>query len=205
MRRTKEEAAETRETLLKSGLSVFGQKGYAATTLEDIAKVAGVTRGAIYWHFGSKADLYNALLSEFSARSAAIVERAVAEGDGLVDILRRIYVGLLTAVARDATLRSVMEISLFKTERTPDLQAGLAQRAASGRALLDGIAKAMAQGAASGELRADIDALDLARAFLASNNGVISLWLSDPSAFELEEHAEVMAEIFMSGLLPGKE
>ncbi|MCL4562239.1 MAG: TetR family transcriptional regulator, partial [Chloroflexi bacterium] len=58
MRRTKEEAAETRDLLLKSALSVFSQKGYSATTLGDVARAAGVTRGAIYWHFGSKAELY---------------------------------------------------------------------------------------------------------------------------------------------------
>ena len=46
MRRTKEEAAVTRATLLKTALSVFSAKGYAASTLDDVAKAAKVTRGA---------------------------------------------------------------------------------------------------------------------------------------------------------------
>ena len=62
MRRTKEEAAVTRATLLKAALAVFSSKGYDATTLDDIASAAKVTRGAIYWHFKSKADLYNTLI-----------------------------------------------------------------------------------------------------------------------------------------------
>ncbi|MGZ9164459.1 MAG: TetR family transcriptional regulator, partial [Anaerolineales bacterium] len=66
MRRTKEEAAVTRATLLKTALSVFSAKGYAAATLDDVATAAKVTRGAIYWHFKSKADLYNTLTQELS-------------------------------------------------------------------------------------------------------------------------------------------
>ena len=80
MRRTKEEAEATRAKLLKTALSVFSAKGYAATTLDDVAKAAKVTRGAIYWHFKSKADLYNTLIQELSARGATVVQQAVAEG-----------------------------------------------------------------------------------------------------------------------------
>ena len=71
MRRTKEEAAITREQLLSKALRVFSKMGYAATTLEDIAREAEVTRGAIYWHFGSKAELYNTLIREYSDRGAS--------------------------------------------------------------------------------------------------------------------------------------
>ena len=66
MRRTKEEAAITREQLLKKALAVFSKKGYAATTLQNIAHEADVTRGAIYHHFGGKAELYNTLIREYS-------------------------------------------------------------------------------------------------------------------------------------------
>ena len=55
---TKEHAEITRKKLLKAGLKVFSEKGFAATRLEDIAKEAGVTRGAIYWHFNNKLNLF---------------------------------------------------------------------------------------------------------------------------------------------------
>ena len=71
MRRTKEDAALTRETVLDAALAVFSRQGYAATTLDHIAQEAGVTRGAIYWHFGGKAELYNALVEERFARAFA--------------------------------------------------------------------------------------------------------------------------------------
>ena len=200
MRRTKEEAEKTRQDLLKAALSVFSQKGYAATTLEDVAKEAGVTRGAIYWHFGSKAELYAALLEEYSARGTEIVQTAVAEGGSMVDILRRIFIRLLTAVESDPALRAVMEINLFKTEYSPELSDTLSMQVENGRVLLAGISQAMEQGIASGELRSDLKAEDLARAFIAFQNGVLHLWLIDPSAFDLGERAPKMAEILIQGI-----
>jgi len=62
MKRTQEEAAKTRQDLLDAALQVFSQQGYQAARLQDIAKAAGVTRGAIYHHFGSKAELFNTLM-----------------------------------------------------------------------------------------------------------------------------------------------
>ena len=200
MRRTKEEAEETRQILLKAALTIFSQKGYAATTLEDVAKEAGVTRGAIYWHFGSKAELYAALLEEYSARGTEIVQTAVAEGGSMVDILRRIFIRLLTAVESDPALRAVMEINLFKTEYSPELSDTLSMQVENGRVLLAGISQAMEQGIAAGELRSDMEAEDLARAFIAFQNGVLHLWLIDPIAFDLGERAAQMAEILIQGI-----
>ena len=200
MRRTKEEAEKTRLALLKAALSVFSQKGYAATTLEDVAKEAGMTRGAIYWHFGSKAELYSALLAEYSARGGEIVQAAVAEGGSMVEILRRIFIRLLIAVESDPALRAVMEINLFKTEYSPELSDTLSMQVENGRILLSGISQAMEQGIEAGELRSDMEAEDLARAFIAFQNGVLHLWLIDPTAFDLGERAPQMAEILIQGI-----
>jgi TetR/AcrR family acrAB operon transcriptional repressor len=201
MRRTKADAAITRESLLKAGLVVFSRQGYTATTLVDVAKEAGVTRGAIYWHFGSKADLYSALLAQYAAMSSQVVQSAAAEGGELTEVLKRVFTRLLQAVATNAELRAVMEISLFKTERSPELTAIQAQQRSNANALIESFTAVMRQGIAIGALRGDLDPAELARAFLAANNGAISLWLSDPQAFSLENSAPALAEIFMSGIL----
>ena len=61
MRKTKAEALKTREDLLISALNTFYQQGVARTSLNEIARNAGVTRGALYWHFKNKEDLFDAL------------------------------------------------------------------------------------------------------------------------------------------------
>lgn len=58
-RRTKEDALKTRQLLIESAIQQFALRGVTSTTLADIADAAGVTRGAVYWHFASKAELFN--------------------------------------------------------------------------------------------------------------------------------------------------
>ena len=200
MRRTKEEAAVPRATVLKAALSVFSVKGYAATTLDDVASAAKVTRGAIYWHFKGKADLYNTLVEEMSARGASIVQQAVAEGGTLIDILRRVFISQCALIEDDREARAVMELALFKTGLDPDLQAGRKQQVDAGHALIAGIADAMKMGVSQGILRDDTDPTDMARAFIAFENGVIQQWLTSPKSFSLKESAESFADIFIKGL-----
>ncbi len=200
MRRTKEEAAVTRANLLKTALSVFSAKGYAAATLDDVAKAARVTRGAIYWHFKSKADLYNMLTQELSARGATVVQQAVAEGGTLIEILRRVFVRQCALIEDDKEARAVMELALFKTGLDPELQAGRKKQLEAGNALVAGIADALRQGIAAGVLRKDMDPADMARAFIAFENGAIQLWLTAPKSFSLKESAESFADILIDGL-----
>ena len=200
MRRTKEEAAATRATLLKTALAVFSAKGYSAATLDDVAKAAKMTRGAIYWHFKSKADLYNTLAQEVSARGAAVVQQAVAEGGSLIEILRRVFVRQCALIEEDKDARAVMELALFKTGLDPELQAGRKKQLEAGNALIAGITEAMRQGIAQGVLRNDTDPVDMARAFLAFENGAIQLWLASPKSFSLKASAESFADILMDGL-----
>ena len=190
----------TRATLLKMALAVFSAKGYAAATLDDVAKAANVTRGAIYWHFKSKADLYNTLIQEYSARGAGVAQQAVSEGGTLIEILRRIFVRLCTVIEEDKELRAVLELTLFKTGLDPELQAGRRKQIEAGNALLKGITEAMGQGIAQGVLRDDIDAADIARAFIAFENGAIQLWLLSPKSFSLKASAESFADILVAGL-----
>lgn len=204
MRRTKEEAAITREQLLKKALAVFSKKGYAGTTLEDIAREAEVTRGAIYWHFGSKADLYNTLIHEFSDRGNQIVQQAATEGGTLLDILRRVFVRQLQVIEDDYEMRALMELALFKTGPVPELEEGRQQQIESGTGLIEMLAGIMGQGMEQGLLRSDVDPKEMARAYLAFQNGLINLWLTAPGQFSLKASAESFADILMAGIQASK-
>lgn len=201
MRRTKEEAAITRRRLLEAALSVFSEKGYAAATLEEIAQEAGLTRGAIYWHFGDKAGLYNALLETYSGRASNVIQQAALEGGSLLEILRRIFVQLLLAIEEDDKLRAVIEISLFKTSTAPELEPGRQERLEAGATLLQTITAGMQDGINASDLRSDLEAIDMARAFLAFQNGAIQMYLIDPKTFPLRQQAETLAEIFLKGIV----
>ena len=200
MKRTKEEAAVTRATVLKAALTVFSKKGYSAATLDDVAKAAKVTRGAIYWHFKGKADLYNTLIEEMSARGASVVQQAVEEGGTLIDILRRVFISQCVLIEEDREARAVMELALFKTGVNRDLQAGRQKQIDAGNALIAGIAGAMRMGIEQGLLRDDMDPDDMARAFIAFENGAIQQWLASPKSFSLKKSAGSFADILIKGL-----
>lgn len=200
MRRTKEEAAITREQLLKKALIVFSKKGYASTTLEDIAQEAKVTRGAIYHHFGGKAELYNTLIREYSDRGSQIMGQAVSEGGTLFEILRRVFVRQLQVVEDDREMRALMELYLFKTGPVAELEEGRQQQIESGVGLIEMLAGIMSQGMMQDLLRKDVDPKEMARAYLAFQNGLIQLWLTAPDQFSLKASAEPFADVLMAGI-----
>jgi TetR/AcrR family acrAB operon transcriptional repressor len=58
VRRTKKESEQTRRQIIAAARRVFARQGVRRTTLEEVARAAGVTRGAIYWHFAGKTELF---------------------------------------------------------------------------------------------------------------------------------------------------
>src|SRR4051795_9854827 len=55
---------DTREKLLDAAAEVFAEKGYANTSMDDVAAAAGMTKGALYWNFDGKESLFHTLLEE---------------------------------------------------------------------------------------------------------------------------------------------
>jgi TetR/AcrR family transcriptional regulator, acrAB operon repressor len=200
MRKTKEEAAITRQRVLQAALTTFSQQGYAATTLEAVAEAAGVTRGAIYWHFSGKAELYSTLMQTVSARSRVVVEQALAEGGTVLEVVRRIFVRQLALIETDAELRALAEVQLFKTELTPELAPSRREQTEAGLQTVAQLAEVMRQAAAHGEVRGDLAPEEMARSFLALQNGAIHMWLVAPGAFSLKGSAEALADVLFDGL-----
>jgi AcrR family transcriptional regulator len=82
VRRTKDDAQATRSQLLDAAERVFAEKGVSRTSLNDIAAAAGTTRGAIYWHFKNKADVFNAMMDRvILPMEAAFLSRWASEAD----------------------------------------------------------------------------------------------------------------------------
>jgi TetR/AcrR family acrAB operon transcriptional repressor len=203
MRKTKEEAAITRQRVLEAALKAFGRRGYAATNLEAVAAAAGVTRGAVYWHFKNKADLYNTLMQRLAARAEAVVAEALAEGGTTLDVLRRIFVRQLGLIETDPELRALAELRLFKTEPAPELTPGRKRQTQAGLQTLAQLAEIIGQAAAQGEVRRDVPPEAMATAWLAMQNGAIQLWLLAPKSFSLKARAEALAEVLLAGMRAG--
>ncbi|MGN6314864.1 TetR family transcriptional regulator [Trinickia sp.] len=119
VRRTKEEALQTRDRILDAAEQVFYDKGVSRTSLADIATQAGVTRGAIYWHFANKGDLFTAMFDRVLLPLDELRARPADENGNGDDALARLSAMLkwcLHAAASDARRRRVFDILFLKCE-----------------------------------------------------------------------------------------
>lgn len=123
MRRTKAEALETRRNLLMAALETFYQKGTSRAFLNEIARAAGVTRGALYWHFKNKEDLFDALFGQLCEDAESQLRNDLA--DGAADMLESLHNSLLAMfdrLANDPLYYKFCSILFLKCEYVTENQ-----------------------------------------------------------------------------------
>ncbi|MGH8905176.1 MAG: TetR family transcriptional regulator [Egibacteraceae bacterium] len=200
MRRTVEEAAATREALLKAALPVFGQRGYAAATLDEIARCAGVTRGALYHHFAGKPELFLLVLEEGWAEVMAPLN-AHLEGDAPpLARVRRFLVAYLTALEQDLSLRMLLQMVMFPSEGFPELEQSLAVKRDAIEAWTASLASLFTEVRRRGQLRAGLSPRNAAVAVVSFAYGVTTTWILCPGLFSPAQEAEQLADAVLEGI-----
>jgi TetR/AcrR family acrAB operon transcriptional repressor len=200
-RRTKEEALVTRTSILDAAERVFYDKGVAHASLEDIAAAADVTRGAIYWHFKDKAELFDAMMQRVVLPVEAITEGAdcCAQPDPL-SLLKRSAVDVLLRTARDMKTRRVFEIAYHKCEYVGDAAGVRDRHVASQRECLGTIEEGFRACVKSGQIPPGVDVKVAAIGAMSLVSGLIANWVLSPRSFSLEKHAQTLVDIYFRGL-----
>ena len=116
MRRTKDQAEATRCALLDAAETVFFARGVANATLEQIAREAGVTRGALYWHFKDKGALYAAMLERVRFPIESIADGSQTAKQDPLTTLERHVCSIMTFVGENPSIRRVYAIVLLRRE-----------------------------------------------------------------------------------------
>ncbi len=108
----------------------FSAQGVSRTSLQDIARRAGATRGAVYWHFKDKADLFNAMMERVTLPMEESFnhenEKQEAPGEASLNAIERIRLSTVNAlrqIVTDAQTRRVFEVATQKVEYVEELQA----------------------------------------------------------------------------------
>jgi TetR/AcrR family acrAB operon transcriptional repressor len=143
VRRTKQEALATRTSLLDAAERLFLCKGVSRTSLNDIALEAGATRGAIYWHFKDKADLFNAMMDRVTLPLEAGFEPVGLPGCDPLPLLRTGVLRALRRMAGDEQTRCVFEVATQKVEYVDELGAVRCRHIAVRQQFLDQMRKAL--------------------------------------------------------------
>lgn len=200
-RRTKEDAEVTRNQLLDAAERVFNEKGVARTSLAEIATVAGVTRGAIYWHFKNKADLFHAMLERVKMPIDEMIDQLGQEqlSDPLA-FLRNGAVSVLRRVAVDTQTQRVFDIVSHKCELVDDMAVARERQMESRADCHAQIEQAIRSAMAQGSLPQSIAPRSSAIGLHALIDGLISNWVLHPEAFSLGDEAEKLIDIYITGL-----
>lgn len=169
----------------------FRSKAYhlPRTSLATIAKAAGVTRGAIYWHFKNKSDLFNEIweLSDASISDLEIEYRAKFPNDPL-SVIREILVYVLEATVTEERRRLMMEIIYHKCEFVGEMTVVQQAQRQLSLASYERIEQTLKECIAAKLLPANLltrRAAVLMRSYLS---GLMENWLFAPDSFDL--HAE---------------
>lgn len=201
VRKTKEEAELTRSSILDAAERLFQSHGVAGTSLQDIAAAAGVTRGAVYWHFEGKADLFNAMIERvrmpFDETSEAVDNAPAAMA---VQRLREHLAFLLDRTQSDDQVRRVFSIATQMIEYNGELALVRERRLqwqADHVAMLE---RALTAGRRAGQVRSTVPVKQVALGLHALLDGLLQNWLLKPDSFDLKRVGARVLDIYLAGL-----
>lgn len=196
-RKTKAEAQATRELLLDAAEQAFVENGVSRTSLESIARRAGVTRGAIYWHFHDKGDLFEAMLERVRPPLGDLVDALSRESGGdPVQTLRRLCRFGLDNLTGDARPRRVYTILFHRCEFVGEINPAVARRNQIVTELLGLLEQQFERARELGSLNPTIPPAVAASALHAYIAGLYSEYLRNPAHCDLDRHSEAFIDSF---------
>lgn len=203
-RRTKEEALATRDSLLDAAERVFARRGVTSTTLDEVAIEAGVTRGAVYWHFGGKDELFRAMCERAVLPLEQMLEQtALGRHRDPLGALAAVSVTALRNIARTPRTRAVLDILFHRCEsgaERSEIETRAVQMERSNEQCTESVERLLQQAVSAGQLPSDTDVALAAFAVNAYFSGVVQQWVSQPSAYDLEAVAPALVGIMIAGL-----
>jgi len=203
MRRTKAEALETKQAIVEAAEQMFFERGAARTTLEDVARAAGVTRGAVYWHFRDKSELFNAVHEQVRLPMEDVFYR-ILESDA-VDALERLEAFCAQSFGRlheDERRRRIYTILLLKCEFTADMPRLLEREEAARARATRALTRCFSRLQKAGRIAPTCEPRVLALALYAYMLGLYVDYLRSPGHYRMPRDAARLVGQFFAPLGP---
>ena len=195
-RKTKADTEQTRLHIIDAARQVFSERGVSRTTFAEIAKAAGVTRGAIYWHFASKRELFFAMREQVSLPLIDRVDKN-STATSLDDPLQNIHstmCAVLNMLEEDVTTRTTLEIVIFKCEYVDEFSSINTQVMKAACNFMEQLTKGYETAHRNGQLRGSLDPTLLALDSYSFMKGLINLWLANPEDLLIRQKARALIE-----------
>ncbi len=203
VRRTKADALATRNSLLDAAEHLFQERGVSRTSLNDIATAAGTTRGAIYWHFKDKADLFNAMMERVTmpleGTLACTARTANTTADPLLS-LRDSMTSALKQTATDEQTRRVFEVATHKVEYVTEMRAVRDRHLQVRNECMAMTEEVLRQAVEREGIRLHVPVATAALGLHVIMDGLIQNWLLEPDAFDLVQSGRSTMDVYLAGL-----
>jgi TetR/AcrR family acrAB operon transcriptional repressor len=175
-RKTKQEAEETRGNILNTALDIIYDKGYARSTFVDIAKRIKLTKGAVYWHFKNKPDLFLALGRQMEEKIDNSLHDLYSNTSNLSNLKRALY-EIVQLTAGDEQLRKYYSIVYYRIEWTEELLTIKQFFDLQNQMMLEWIEETLAYAQTEGKIPEEKKIPILARALLQLFGGLLAYCL----------------------------
>lgn len=196
-RTTKEEAQKTRQRIMDTSIVLFNRDGVSATTLENIAEAAGMTRGAIYWHFKNKLDLITAIHEQLHL---SIMETLFRDLEDMsrppVERMKSAITKFLTHLAEDELQQMVLTIFTIKCDYSGDMGAFLNHQASSKQDGFTLFFKNFQEALDKGEIEGSWSAEFLSHNLRYYVTGIISEYIKDKKLADLKQDAAELINFY---------
>lgn len=199
-RKKKAEAQQTRQQLIEAAIGQFATRGVTNTTLTDIADAAKVTRGAVYWHFTSKTEIFNAIWEQQLPLRDLIRDRlSLSEKDDPLLMLREQFITALQYIAHEPRQWALLQILYHKCEFTSDMVSEYEIRKRIGfnndflRATLE---RCISRNIISSQVNVDLTLI----VFHGFFSGIIKNWLMNNDSFNLYQQAPALVDNILATL-----
>jgi AcrR family transcriptional regulator len=161
-----QQSAVTRKAILDSCRQLFGKHGFSTTSIDDIARAVGITKGAVYWHFTSKKELFEAILEQIRVQWQEVVQQPLSKETSPIARLETLFACYLKLFTEAPDLCLFLQRILLEQHKefSPQVARVFAQTARF-------ISKILEDGKAQGLFRADLDSLVTAHMILGSLSG----------------------------------
>ncbi|HZZ94844.1 MAG TPA: TetR family transcriptional regulator [Usitatibacter sp.] len=203
MRRTKQEAARTRSAIVEGALRCFDRYGIAHSTLEQIARESGVTRGAVYHYFGGKRDILRAIREQVSVPLLDEADTELLKSAALpaLERIERFLLGVLHGLEKDPRKRVAFTVMQFKCEYVQDMGEELACAARNTGQLVRAFESAYRQAHVDGSLAPGVKPRIAALETMMFLSGLLRLWLlgGSRSAYRKDAQDIVRAHVRSRG------
>jgi TetR/AcrR family acrAB operon transcriptional repressor len=201
LRRTKQQSERTRQDILAAARKVFARQGVTRTTFEEIAASAGVTRGAIYWHFADKTELFFAMREQVAVPMIDQIDLALLRADGSDPLagVERFLRGILGALESDPAARRTFQIMGFKCEYVGELERELGLQRLRCSELVSKLTQTYGRARRAGRLRAGLRPSMAALETCSFVIGLTRLWLLDAKGSLLRRVARRLISAHVAG------